>query len=419
MTAITFPIKARRELSKRATFGLLASSLVALLASSSAPTPLYESYQQRWGFSDVTITVIFGVYAVAVLISLLIFGSLSDHVGRRPVLGAALAAQALVMVLFAFAGNLDALLLARVLQGLATGAALGAISAGLVDLHAAHGAVANAASAMAGTASGALGSAVFVQLLPAPTKLIYLALGVVFLVQAIGILNAPESSPRRHGALLALRPTLAIPPRARGALLIAAPSLVAVWALAGFYGSLGPSLAALITGSSSVILGGLTVFIVAGSASLTILTFHRLEARRFALVGNILVVVGVAIVLWSLSLGSAPVFFVGTALAGAGFGGGFQGGLRTIVPLAEPGERAGLLSIAYLISYLAMGLPAIGAGILATHSGLAATAREFGGAVIALSATTALGLALSARRNAQRVETVPALSPCLSTGQAA
>ena len=67
-------------------FGLLTSILVSLLASSSAPTPLYATYQARWGFSAVTITVIFGVYAVAVLASLLVFGSLSDHVGRRPML---------------------------------------------------------------------------------------------------------------------------------------------------------------------------------------------------------------------------------------------------------------------------------------------------------------------------------------------
>ena len=398
MTAITFPTPVRRELSQRATFGLLASALVALLASSSAPTPLYATYQRLWDFSDVTLTVVFGVYAVAVLVSLLVFGSLSDHVGRRPVLGMALAFQALVMLLFAFAGDLDALLLARVLQGLATGAAVGAIGAGLVDIHAARGAIANASSAMAGTASGAMVSALFVQLLPSPTEMVYLALSLVFLAQTAGVWFAPESSPRRRGALPALKPTLAVPAKARGALLIAAPSLIAVWALAGFFASLGPSVAALITRSNSVLLGGLTLLAVAGSGSLTILAFHSVEPRRFALIGAGLTIAGVALVLLALSLESAPVFFIGGVLAGAGFGGGFQGGLRTIVPLAEPHERAGLLSIAYLISYLAMGIPAIGAGVLATDLGLTATARIFGGAVIVLAALTAIGLTSSRDR---------------------
>ncbi len=151
-------------------------------------------------------TVIFGVYAVAVLASLLVFGSLSDHVGRRPLLLAALGSQVLVMLIFAFAGNLDVLLAARVLQGLATGAALGAIGAGLVDLHPTHGPVANASALMAGTASGSLLSALFVQWLPAPTELVYLFLSVVFLVQALGSapdhrdLGARPGSPPRVGA---------------------------------------------------------------------------------------------------------------------------------------------------------------------------------------------------------------------------
>jgi MFS family permease len=132
MTALSSTAPTSRALPARVGFGLLTSILVTLLASSSAPTPLYATYQVRWGFSPVTITVIFGVYALAVLASLLVVGSLSDHVGRRPVLITALGAQAIVMLLFAFAGEVEVLLVARVLQGLATGAAIGAIGAGLV-----------------------------------------------------------------------------------------------------------------------------------------------------------------------------------------------------------------------------------------------------------------------------------------------
>jgi len=404
MTALSIPLTRGKTLSSKAAFALLSSSVLTLLASSSAPTPLYATYQARWGFSDVTITVIFGVYAVAVLASLLVFGSLSDHVGRRPILISALATQALVMLLFAFAGDLDALLLARVLQGLATGAALGAIGAGLVDLHPGRGAIANAASGLAGTASGALGAALLVELLPAPTKLIYLLLALIFAAQAVGVLGAEETSPRKPGAIAALKPVLAIPPRARGALLVAAPSLVAVWALAGFYASLGPSVAAAIAGSNSVLLGGVALFTLAGSGSLTVLVFHALEPRRFALAGNGLVILGTATVLWAISLHSIAVFFVGTAISGSGFGAGFQGGLRTIVPLVEAHERAGILSVAYLICYLAMGLPAILAGVLVVHSTLVRTTQEFGVAVIVLAATTAVALMLAARRDSRRAQ---------------
>jgi predicted MFS family arabinose efflux permease len=404
-------LPARRPPSARVGFGLLTSILVTLLASSSAPTPLYATYQARWGFSPVTITVIFGVYAVAVLASLLVAGSLSDHVGRRPVLIGALGAQTIVMLLFAFAGGVDVLLVARVLQGLATGAAVGAIGAGLVDLHPGRGAVANAAGAMSGTASGALGSALLVQLLPAPTKLIYLVLLVLFLLQAAGVAALAETSPRVPGIRRALRPTIAVPARVREVLLIAAPSLIAVWALAGFYGSLGPSLAAQVARSGSTVLGGAALFALAASGALTLVLFHRTEPRRLALAGNGLVILGVAVVLWSVTATSVAGFFVGTVIAGAGFGAGFYGGLRTIVNLAGPAERAGVISVAYIICYLAMGLPAILAGVLVVNSTVTRTAQEFGITVIALAAITTVGTMLSARRTARQ----RCLSPSLAS----
>src|SRR5579859_1198267 len=91
-------LTARPRLGERSAFALLASAALTLLASSSVPTPLYATYQAKWGFSDLTVTVIFGVYAVAVLASLLVFGSLSDHVGRRPLLLAGLGMQVPVKI---------------------------------------------------------------------------------------------------------------------------------------------------------------------------------------------------------------------------------------------------------------------------------------------------------------------------------
>src|ERR1700722_9961880 len=115
------------RLSSTATFYLLASIVVSFLAGSSAPTPLYARYQAEWGFTPITITLIFAVYALAVLASLLTVGSLSDHVGRRPVLLAAIALQTITMLVFASAQGVAALIVARILQGVSTGAAMGAL----------------------------------------------------------------------------------------------------------------------------------------------------------------------------------------------------------------------------------------------------------------------------------------------------
>jgi MFS family permease len=397
------------RLGHTAAFALLASAALTLLASSSAPTPLYATYQAKWGFSDLTITVIFGVYAVAVLASLLVFGSLSDHIGRKPLLIAGLGLQVPVMVLFAFAGNLDVLLAARVLQGLATGAALGAIGAGLVDLHSTRGPVANASALMAGTASGSLMSALFVQLLPAPTELVYLFLSGVFLLQALGVSRIAETSARVPGARRALAPKLALPPQVRGAVIVAAPILIAVWTLGGFYASLGPSLAQLVAGDRSMIVGGAALFLLAGSGSLTVLSFHQVEARRLALFGALAIVVGSSLLLAGVAARSLLLFTLGIFPAGAGFGAGFQGGLRTIVAKAEPHERAGVISLVYVISYLSLGLPAIIAGTLVVNSSLSQVAEELGGAVILLATLTAAGLAWTLWREARAKAACPAV----------
>ena len=100
----------RRRLGAGADIAILASIFVSFLAASSAPTPLYALYQAAWGFSTITTTVIFGTYAVAVLLALLTLGRLSDHVGRRPVVLVGLAVQVLAMVIFAKAQGVPELL---------------------------------------------------------------------------------------------------------------------------------------------------------------------------------------------------------------------------------------------------------------------------------------------------------------------
>src|SRR5664279_211882 len=258
---------APRRLSPTVAFYLQASIVVTFLAGSSAPTPLYAVYQDEWGFTPITTTVVFGVYAVAVLVALLIAGSLSDHVGRRPVLIAAIGVQAATMVLFATADGVPELLLARVIQGLATGSAVGALGAGMLDLNKARGTLANAVAPMTGTAVGAIASGLLVQFLPAPTRLVYLALLVVFGLQLVGVVLMPESSGRRAGAL---RPRFALPAHVRRPFLLAAPALVAVWALAGYYASIGPALLRLVVGNSSFVLAGLGLLLLAGTGSLTV-----------------------------------------------------------------------------------------------------------------------------------------------------
>ncbi len=382
----------RRTLSKPAAFNLQASIILFFLASSSAPTPLYAVYQAAWGFSPVTVTVVFGIYAVAVLAALLVVGSLSDYVGRRPVLIAATLLQAAAMTIFAAAGGVGTLMLARTVQGLATGAAAGAVGAGLLDIDREKGTLANAVAPMLGTATGGVLSALLAEFLPWPTRLVYVVLGAVFLAQAAGVVMMPESVARRAGAWRSLRPHIHLPAGVRAPALLAAPALVATWSLIGFYASLGPTVARRLMGSRSLLVGGLLLFVMAGTGALTVLASRARLARTVLLFGTGTLIAGVALSLAATASGSPIQFFVGAALAGAGFGAGFQGALRSVLPLARPHERAGVLSLMYVIAYLSMGVPVVFAGLRVVHGGgLFIAAREYGLAVIVLAAAALLG----------------------------
>ena len=377
---------------------LLASLVVSLLSASSAPTPLYAIYQQRWGFSPITTTVVFGVYALAVLASLLTLGRVSDYVGRRPVLLGALTVQAASMVVFATAGGVGELMIARVIQGLATGAALGAIGAALLDIDRERGTLANALSPAIGTGTGALLSALFVQYLPAPTHLIYLALIGVFAVQAAGVAGLRETVTASPLPATVLVPELRLPRSVRRHVLAAAPAVFAVWALGGLYAALGPALVHALTGSDSVVLGGGSLTLLTVTAVTSVYLLRTVRPVAVLLTGIVALVAGVAVTLVALGTGSAALFFVGTAISGIGFGSGFQGGIRTVVPAAAPHERAGVLSLLFTGCYLGLGVPAVAAGFLAVHgAGLTGAARDDGGALIVLAALALAALSLGRR----------------------
>jgi MFS family permease len=397
------------RISGRPALYLLASLTVSLLTASSAPTPLYAAYQKDWGFSPVTTTVVFGAYALAVLTTLLIVGRLSDHIGRRPVLLVALAVQAVALVVFTTAAGLPDLLTARIVQGLSTGAALGAIGAGMLDIDRPRGTIANAVTPGIGSGLGSIASGLAVAYLPAPTHLIYLVLLGVILVQAAGVALMRETVTRSPGALPSLLPEIRLPRTVRADILTAAPVLVAVWALVALYGALGPALVQALSGSPNVALGGLSLTVLAGFGVVAIFALQAVPARTVMLTGIGGLIAGIAVTLLALTVKSTGLFFAGTAISGTGFGSGFQGSIRTVVPRVAAHERAGVLSCIFTISYLGLGVPAVAVGFLAVHgAGLIGAARYYGIALIVLTVLALISLIRTQRASrAGRDEAVP------------
>jgi len=386
----------RSTTERAAPFVLDASILAGLLAASSAPTPLYPHYQDAWDLSALTITVVFSAYALTLLLALLTTGALSDHLGRRPVLVGALAAEAASMVLLASADGAGVLIAARVLQGAATGAATSAAGAALLDLEdprrPGRSALTNTIAPVAGMAAGVLLSTLLVRFAPAPTVTVYIMLAVLFAAQAVAVTFTAETARPHAGALRSLSPRLAVPPSARRALLAAGTGVVAIWALGGFYSSLGPALVRLVAPGASQAAGGMVFFTLTAAATLTVWTLRRTAAHTAATGGSLAVVPATALTLSGLHGAGLPAVYGGAALAGIAFGAVSQGALRMTLASLDEQDRAATLAAYYVLSYLSMSLPAIAAGAATQHYGLrtAAHAYAIAAALLAVAALAAL-----------------------------
>lgn len=390
MTTLTNDRSWPRRWHPQTALWLLASIVVGFLAASSAPSPLYALYRQAWGFSALTLTLVFASYAVALLVALLVLGNWSDYRGRRAVLVWALLLEIGSTVLFWRADSVGWLLAARLLQGLATGIATSTLSAALIDVDHHKGALLNSVAPLVGMALGALGSSVLVQFAPAPTTLVYECLLVMFGLQTLAALFLPETVSRRARPWRALLPRIAIPAHAWPTLLRILPVNTAQWALGGFYLSLGPTLARQVTGLHSPVVGGALIasLVLAGAAA--ILAVRQRPARQALLGGTCALGLGLAITLVGMAQSSTTLLFAGTLVAGLGFGAVFNGAVRSLVVLAAPAERGALMAGFFALSYVAFSGPAVVAGFAVGLFGLAATAMGFGVALVALCVVAGL-----------------------------
>ncbi|RRV05367.1 MFS transporter [Pseudomonas sp. v388] len=389
--SVQYPSSAVRQ---RGALGFLAFTTVSFFAASSTPTPLYHLYQLAWGFSSGTLALVFAVYAGSLLVALLTGGSLSDHLGRRPVIFAALLLQIGSMLLFICASDAHWLIWARLVQGFATGLAAGALGAALLDTDRDQGPLINSIAPMLGMAVGALGTALLISYAPLPLLLAYWVLLAAFVFQAIYLWRTPETVSRMPGALKSLKPSLAVPVQARRMLWLILPVDIAAWALGGFFLSLSPSLLAAATGSDSPLHGGIAVAALTLSGAVSIFTLRQRAPELGLWVGAVFLALGVSVILYAVNSGTLIVFFAGAVVAGVGFGAGFLGALRMLMPLAHAHERAGLMSTFLVLSYLAFCLPALAAGYSARTFGLLATSNVYGLVIVVLALLALAGLLL-------------------------
>jgi predicted MFS family arabinose efflux permease len=383
-------LEAQPLVRSRASFIVVAGALFVLLLDGNLPTPLYGVYQDRFGFSGTELTLIFATYTIVLIPSLLLFGQLSDKVGRRPVIVGGLGAAAIGLILLASAQSTAWLYVGRAVQGAGLGAAVGTIPAALVELEPSgdhsRAALAAVLGQSGGSAAGPLLAGALAQWAPAPRQLCYLVALVVTIATAVAVLRTREPL-RATGEWRPQRPS--VPAAIRVPFARATLTCAAVWAVGALFLSVVPSYVADLLDTSDLALLGvisatmLTVACLAQAFSLRDAMTPQLAAQT----GLGLLIVGIGALVLAFPLHSLPLVLASAVLAGGGLGFGYFGSQTEINRLA-PGERRGEVTAAFISCvYLAVSVTVVGTGLLTDATSLFTAVATAGSAIAVLAAS--------------------------------
>ena len=361
----------RRLVSHRTGFWVVAITFLLSMAYSTVPTPLYVLYQHRDGFGTFVITIIFAAYAVGVVMSLYFAGHASDWVGRRRIILAALAAEALSALLFLLSRGVTGLIVARVVSGIGIGAITATATAHLSELRAVShpwekGSRAALVATIVNTGGLALGpilSGLLAQTVSRPLALPYAGFGLLLLAAIAAMVLVPETV-ERAGARRPYRPQRLSVGGANGPQLIAAAvGVVAAFALFGMFSSLAPSFVAGTLHNSSRLAAGLVAGSVFAAATFVQVALSPFGRRVQLVAGIAAMSAGLVLVTVAMFLGSFAIFLLAGLLSGAGAGLIMRSSIATAASLAAPEARAAVLSFIFLMGYLGLSLPVIGLGL--------------------------------------------------------
>ncbi|WP_234388589.1 MULTISPECIES: MFS transporter [Streptomyces] len=375
----------------RSGFWTIAAVFVTAMAFSTVPTPLYPLYQARDGFSSFTVTVVFAVYAVGVLTSLLLVGHISDQIGRKKALTAALVAEVIAAGLFLAGHSLPVLIVARFVTGLGVGVLTAAATAHLQDLHAAQrpGAstrrfeIVSTAANIGGLGLGPLVAGALAQYFGAPLHLPYVVFGVLLLAGVAAVALAPETVDR-SAARPAYRPQRVVAGLREPGYPLAAAAGFTSMAVFGLFTSLAPGFVGETLHHPSRALAGLVVFTVFGAAATAQVLTGRLGDRSRWAIGLVAQAVGIAAVAIGVHLGSLVLFLLAAIISGVGAGVLFKAAVGHVAATAAPSRRGEALAGVFLASYLGLALLPVGLGVATRFLPVTTATAWFAVVVLAL-----------------------------------
>jgi MFS family permease len=352
------PVVAQRA-SHRTGFWLVAYSFAVVMAFSALPTPLYVLYAAKDGFSSFVITLVFAVYVVGVIVSLLLAGHVSDWYGRRRILLPATAVSALAGAVFIASPTLPALVVGRFLSGLAVGMVTTAATAHLGELHRAHRPgssgsrpqlVAVAAN-LGGIGLGPLLAGLLAQFAPEPLLVPYLVAEALLALALLALAATPETT-FGDGVAVRYRPQrIAVPRQARGRFALAALTGFVAFGVFGLFTSLAPGFLSGTLDEPSHALAGAVAFSVFAAGAIAQMVLRDVDVRRTLAVGLPVLAAGLVVLAVGTWLVDLPLFVAGGVLTGAGAGLLFKGALVTAIDLAPATSRAEVLAGFFVASY--------------------------------------------------------------------
>jgi MFS family permease len=372
---------------------VVAVALASLLLGANLAAPLYGVYRERFGFNGLVLTLVFAVYALALAPSLLIFGEVSDRIGRRPVILGGLAVGTIALGLFALASGVAWLFAARIAQGVSVGMAGGAATAALVELDRCddrgRAALLATLAQTVGSAAGPLLTGILAQWLPAPRVLCYLV-GMVFCVAlALLLLAMPEPGTPRGGSWNLPRPS--VPKDIRTAFVRVAATGAAVWSVAALFFSVVPSFATEKIGIGNLaLLGAVSAIVLICSSIAQLASMNRIDPRIAQALGLGILTAGLAALVVASATDSAVALVAASVLAGTGHGFGFLGAQDDLNRIAPPERRGEINAALYTCIYLGVALPVIGVGVLSDFTTLTTAVVGFAFVTGAAAITVAL-----------------------------
>ena len=385
----------RRTWSLRTSFWLVVGAQTLLLAASNFPTPLFPIYERQYGFSSGMVTVLFAVYVVALIPSMLTIGRLADRIGRRPLLAGGIGLTVASSIAFASARSVPWLFAGEIIYGIAGGMVMSCASVAIRELHpkqnVAGGALAATLAAATGLTVGPLLSGFLASATPWPTVSPYVLDIVVAGLLAVALIRIPETKPvhEAHAAVAVRPPVLHVPKHIRGPFLATTLAGTTSWMLVGWVFGLSPSFLheELNVHITQPVVSGLFAALVVVSNGVAQVAFRRHNTRLSLSTAMVSMVVGLAVIAASTGPNSLALALVGAVITGLGAGVVQMNTMGTILQMAPAHARAGVTSAFLTACYVALSLPVVIAGLSAEGLGLGVVTGWYLAALAALVGT--------------------------------